>query len=568
MSGHVVFISYSSKDVAIAKQVLEYLESNGISCWMAPRNITPGQHYASAILDAIKTSKAFFLLFSPYSDASEQCLKEVDRAVNARLPIIPFRIVDHTPTEAMEYYLCNTHWLDAFARPTGEYFPQILSTCKRILDGKTPEVVTPSRPQKPIEEMSEGMRAMLKRVEDEAKKDEEEGKRYKKTADENDPDRTAPMQNPFRKEKKGLKSIEGGKVDRNYAPKVEAKKKAPNLQVVEKGKPAPKVEVVRNKRKIEFKSPEQIGKEKQKKRSKLPILFIIVLFGGGMYMYLQDTNKRKKDFKNVSDNIRKIQKQQTGANDPVEVEEKIDYQYLSSKILEKDKLTFATDEELENYKSLIVAKDGDLFVKQGANLVEKDNNRFEINNLAIIDSRFHEKRVQRLKSLQSQNLDLNKKFPVLYFEPTKFEDDRQTEASWKLHSELMLKLVRTHRVLAKTTKNYPDQDEWNPEYLREKGNMVLSATLSRSKDTHLNVKVIDNGRRNYDFEALKSALESGAEGKVDSYQIDIEQQEIREVPKLEIDISIGENLKEAVDSQLLNELEMLLGNSLSSMVKQ
>jgi hypothetical protein len=132
----------------------------------------------------------------------------------------------------------------------------------------------------------------------------------------------------------------------------------------------------------------------------------------------------------------------------------------------------------------------------------------------------------------------------------------------------MLKLTRTHRVLAKTTKNYPDQDEWNPEYLREKGNMVLSATLSRSKDTYLKVKVIDNGRSNYDFEALKSALESGAEGKVDSYQIDIEQQGTREVPKLEIDISVGENLKEAVDSQLLNELEMLVGNSLSSMVKQ
>lgn len=159
MSDHVVFISYSSKDVVIAKQILDYLEGNGIACWMAPRNIIPGEHYASSILEAIKNSKAFFLLFSPYSDASEQCLKEVDRAVNARIPIIPFRIVEHTPTEAMEYYLCNTHWMDAFKRPTGEYFPQLLNTCKRILDGKIPEVARPSRPQKALEEMSEGMRA-------------------------------------------------------------------------------------------------------------------------------------------------------------------------------------------------------------------------------------------------------------------------------------------------------------------------------------------------------------------------------------------------------------------------
>ncbi len=568
MSEHVVFISYSSKDVTVAKQILEYLEGNGIQCWMAPRNITPGQHYASAILDAIKTSKVFFLLFSPYSDASEQCLKEVDRAVNARLPIIPFRIADHSPTEAMEYYLCNTHWLDAFARPTGEYFPQILSTCRRILDGKTPEVVTPSRPQKPIEEMSEGMRAMLKRVEDEAKKDEEEGKRHNSSLrDESDPDKTAPMQNPFNKEKKGLQSIEGGKVDKNYAPKVESKKKKPELKVVEKGKPAPKVEPVRQKRKIEFKSPEEIGREKQKKKSKLPLIFITALFAGALFTYLKDTTNRKKEFKSVSDNIKQMQKTQNEAVLTEKEEEKINYKYLSTKILGQNELTFMSEEQLEELKSLIMAKDGDLFVKQGANLVEKENNRFEINNLAIIDSRFHDKRLQRLRSFQSQNLDLEKKYPVLYFEPLKFEDDKKTEASWNLHSQLMLKMVRTHRVLAKTTKNYPDQDEWNPMFLREKGNVVLETALSPSKETFLKVKVLDNKRTTYDFEGLKTSLETELEGKLDSVLIEIEDQESREVPKIEIEVSVGENLKEAVESKSLQELVNIISNSISSMVK-
>jgi hypothetical protein len=573
MSGHVVFISYSSKDVTVAKQVLEYLEANGISCWMAPRNITPGQHYASAILDAIKTSKVFFLLFSPYSDASEQCLKEVDRAVNARLPIIPFRIENHNPTEAMEYYLCNTHWLDAFARPTGEYFPQILSTCRRILDGKTPEVVTPSRPQKRIEEMSEGMRAMLKRVEEEAKNDLEEGKRFNSNVrDESDPDKTAPIQNPLMKEKKGLQSIEGGKVDRSYAPKVDSAKKKPELKMVEKGKPAPKVEPVRQKRKIEFKSPEEIGleKQKQKKKSILPLLFITALFGGGVYHYLTGANKEKKDFKNVSDNIREIQKQQNNANSGKQEEQqddKINYKYLSTKILPQNKLTFLSDDELEEMKSQIVAKDGDLFVKQGANLVEKPNNRFEINNLAIIDSRFHEKRIQRLKSVQSQNLDLNTKYPVLYFESSKFDDDRQTEASWKLHSNLMLKMVRSHRVLAKTTKYYPDQDEWNPEYLREKGNIVLSSGLVPGKETFVKVKIFDNKRTNYDFENLKKELSTALDGKLDSIDIQVEEQESREVPKVEIEISVGENLKEAVESKTLQEIENILSSNFSNLVK-
>ena len=171
---HTVFISYSSKDVVVAKQVLEYLEKHNIDCWMAPRNIIPGKHYASSILDAIKSSKVFFLLFSPYSNISEQCLKEVDRAVNAKLPIIPFRIEDHPPTEAMEYYLCNTHWLDAFNQETGKYFPQLLSTCQRILDGNTPELVKPSRPQKRLDEISDGMQEMLKKIDHSIASDEEE----------------------------------------------------------------------------------------------------------------------------------------------------------------------------------------------------------------------------------------------------------------------------------------------------------------------------------------------------------------------------------------------------------
>jgi hypothetical protein len=37
-----IFISYSSIDKEVADKVCSILEENGISCWMAPRNITPG----------------------------------------------------------------------------------------------------------------------------------------------------------------------------------------------------------------------------------------------------------------------------------------------------------------------------------------------------------------------------------------------------------------------------------------------------------------------------------------------------------------------------------------------
>jgi len=45
---HNVFISYSSIDKDAAEAVRSILEENGISCWMAPRNITPGLSFAEA----------------------------------------------------------------------------------------------------------------------------------------------------------------------------------------------------------------------------------------------------------------------------------------------------------------------------------------------------------------------------------------------------------------------------------------------------------------------------------------------------------------------------------------
>ena len=48
-----VFISYSCKDKAIADTICQWLESAGIPCWMAPRNIEFGSDWTEAIMRAI-----------------------------------------------------------------------------------------------------------------------------------------------------------------------------------------------------------------------------------------------------------------------------------------------------------------------------------------------------------------------------------------------------------------------------------------------------------------------------------------------------------------------------------
>lgn len=54
------------------------------------------------------------LVFSSKSDKSHYVLREINSAVSRNRPIIPLRIEDFLPSEAMEFYLGPTHWLDAF----------------------------------------------------------------------------------------------------------------------------------------------------------------------------------------------------------------------------------------------------------------------------------------------------------------------------------------------------------------------------------------------------------------------------------------------------------------------
>lgn len=109
-----VFISYSTKDKAIADVVCNTLENNGIHCWIAPRNIQPGKPYAREIINGIVSSKALLLIYTSNSNSAEHVINEVDAAFNAKKTIIPFLVEDVTMNPELVYYLARKHWLVAY----------------------------------------------------------------------------------------------------------------------------------------------------------------------------------------------------------------------------------------------------------------------------------------------------------------------------------------------------------------------------------------------------------------------------------------------------------------------
>ena len=80
-----VFISYSSKEVDIAKKICAFLEGENIPCWIAPRNVNPGENYATQIVNAIRNCDALVLLASNNTNLSGHVSNEVSIALANQL---------------------------------------------------------------------------------------------------------------------------------------------------------------------------------------------------------------------------------------------------------------------------------------------------------------------------------------------------------------------------------------------------------------------------------------------------------------------------------------------------
>jgi hypothetical protein len=130
---HDVFISYSSKDKPIADGICANLEAAGIPCWIAPRDIAPGEDWPTAITTAISGSKVMVLVFSANSNSSADVSREIILAANHKLVIIPFKIEDIEPEPGKQYYLARTHWLEAMNPPTLEQIQSLVETVRSVL---------------------------------------------------------------------------------------------------------------------------------------------------------------------------------------------------------------------------------------------------------------------------------------------------------------------------------------------------------------------------------------------------------------------------------------------------
>jgi TolB-like protein len=128
-----VFISYASPDVAVADAVCTALERAGVICWIAPRDVVPGEFYADAIVHAIDSTRMIVLVLSKSAAGSPHVLREVERASSKGHPVVSLRMDLMPLPPSLEYFLNTSHWLDASTIGVTRAVPKLVESVRHVL---------------------------------------------------------------------------------------------------------------------------------------------------------------------------------------------------------------------------------------------------------------------------------------------------------------------------------------------------------------------------------------------------------------------------------------------------
>jgi len=132
---HNVFISHASKDKRIADAICKELESSGLKCWIAPRNISKGEDWTKAIRDAIESSPLLLLVFSENANAAPHIEREIANAFYTRRMIVPFRLAKALPRRDFLFYLNDARWIDADGQSANQDIKTLPMRINAILAG-------------------------------------------------------------------------------------------------------------------------------------------------------------------------------------------------------------------------------------------------------------------------------------------------------------------------------------------------------------------------------------------------------------------------------------------------
>ena len=176
---HEVFICYANQDQQAADEVCAALEKNAITCWMAPRNITAGQDWDQAIMDAIPDCRMVVIIFSTNSNDSPYCASEIRTAFDMKKEILPVLIDGTLPRGRIALYLGSKQWFSAQTPPLHLHLKKLVDEVKKHLS----QLTTREEAARKEKERFEAQAKARREVEARAQREAEEARKTRETAE-------------------------------------------------------------------------------------------------------------------------------------------------------------------------------------------------------------------------------------------------------------------------------------------------------------------------------------------------------------------------------------------------
>lgn len=129
-----VFLSFSSRDGALATAVRDGLQARGLEVWKAPESIPPGADWASAIHAGIEQQRVFLLLWSDAAMASAEVSKEISLASQHRRLLLPLRLTSAMPQGGQAYHVGNIQWLEGQGLPLSELLDRLEARIHELVE--------------------------------------------------------------------------------------------------------------------------------------------------------------------------------------------------------------------------------------------------------------------------------------------------------------------------------------------------------------------------------------------------------------------------------------------------
>ena len=146
-----IFVCHASEDRQRAELICESLAEEEIECWIAPRDVPAGHHYAAAILEAIERCEVFLVVFSAHADNSPHVSNEIETAASNGKPILLIRTdaTDPSGNDHIRLFLASHQWFDASQGDLADHTKRIAADARSLLRRVRSEVSAVAEPSPP-----------------------------------------------------------------------------------------------------------------------------------------------------------------------------------------------------------------------------------------------------------------------------------------------------------------------------------------------------------------------------------------------------------------------------------